>query len=183
MQIPHLNKIKEVEIDASLKPGVLVGVQIANERIPVDGYKVVSVAKSFGGKTLVLTKDSTTLIIKSTDIKDSSVIEATLISGTVKVVDIAEIYIRARNNHVRQVSLSDFTYKGVEKQDVLTPLAPGDTLETANKKFIVEYIASDGSIVAKVEGKSQAKLTTECVMINPKDASILKALFTRPVWK
>lgn len=181
MQIPHLSKIKEVETNLSLKPGQFVSVRYEGAMNEITGFKVVSLAKTFSGKTLVLTKDSTTLVIAVTNLNGSVVRECTRIDNTVYDAVISEINIRDGASRT-QVSL-DFTYKGVEKQNVLTPLAPGDTLETANKKFIVEYIASDGSIVAKVEGKSQAKLTTECVMINPKDASILKALFTRPVWK
>ena len=183
MQIPYLSKNKEVETNLSLKPGQFVSVRYEGALNEITGFKVVSLAKTFSGKTLVLTKDSTTLVIALTNLSGSVVRECTRIDNTVYDAVISEINIRDGAYYRTNVSLSDFTYKGVEKQDVSVPLAPGDTLETQNKKFLVEYIASDGSIVAKVEGKSQAKLTTECVMISPKDASILKALFTRPVWK
>jgi len=172
MLIPYFTKQQKVDSLTFIKPGDIVSIHTDVD--VKDGFQIVSFALSGDAKAITLVKDDITILFKI----DNGNRDCLLISDRIEPFKITGM-----RKGAKAVSLDDFTYKSSKMKPTLIPVAPGDILTTNNKKFVVEFIASDGSIVAKVEGKSQAKMTTECVMLKHSDVSLVKALYEEITWK
>lgn len=180
--VPYIRKNEEVKQTQKLEVGLFIRVNNL-----ADNFKIISISRSDDKLYVVANKNSDTVMIEWN--KNNLTVHTTYISPD-KVTHFDGVpSIIVRNGVGASIkadfntTLGEIVYQGTAYQDVERPVKIGDVLTTRNKNFVVEYIASDGSIIALVEGKSQAKMTKECVMLKHTDKTLLQAIHEKLIWK
>ena len=179
--VPYIRKNEEVKQTQKLEVGLYIRVNNFD-----DIFKIISISRSDDKFYVVANKNNTVMIEWN---RKNLTVHITYISPD-KVTHFDGVpSIIVRNGAGASIkadfntTLGEIVYQGTAYQDVERPVKIGDVLTTPNKNFVVEYIASDGSIVALVEGKSQAKMTKECVMLKHTDKTLLQAIHEKLIWK
>lgn len=180
-KVPYIRKSENVEKTKKIEVGLCIDVNKLGYN-----FKIISVSRWAGHLYIVANKDMDTVMIDWD--RNACTVNTTFITPdkVTHINGIPSIYVHNGMKYFPadfNTTLGEIVYPGIVRKDVERPVQIGDILTTPNKKFVVEHIASDGSIVALVEGKSEAKMTKECVMFKHTDKSLSQAIRENLIWK
>lgn len=175
-KLPHITKSEYTEVQELLKIGDMISVNLTS-LLSAENFKVMSISRDSNEVIIIACKSNKTLMVEMT----SSTTNATLLGETVGAYEFVDVY--TGYSKVELSGTRQPVYATKQLVPVERPLKAGDVISTPRKKFEVEYITSDGSIVAVCVGRSQPKMTKKTIFITRNDEAVIKSIHEKLTWK